>query len=373
MNSITKISTIEAIAFILIAAINKLVLSDPKKLIESVGTSAWLNIIAISIVTIIFILIICKLYKNFVGKDILDVSEYLGGKTLKKIIGILYFILFIYIAIIVLRNFSDSLQKIFLPNTPLTYIMLFIVIGMILANKLGFSSIIKINTFIVFLSLISIIIIFIAPIAYFDISHLFPILGNGLSETLFSGLTNMCVFSGLTYLYFIMPFLSKPQEFKKIAVISVIISSIYLFLSIISLLGLFGHLITMEDMFSVLLISKIINLGTVFERVDTIFLLVWIFSILVHLSFILYFALYNYKTATNISNQNGMIYTVTGLIFALSLLPKNIVELNYLQNNMLKAIVIAFLFVLPFILFVLANLKYKRKNKVVKREVDFDI
>lgn len=371
MNTITKIGTFEAIGFMIIVMINRLILNNPKEIIENVGTSSWLNVIVISVIAVIFVLIICKLYKNFTRKDILDISEYLGGSTLKKISSIIFFILFTYVAAIVLRNFCDSLQRIFLPNTPITYIMLFFLIGMIFANKLSFSAIIKINMFIVGIILLSIIVIFVTPINFFDISNLFPVFGNGINETFFSGLTNVFIFSGITYLYFLMPFLNNTKDFKKIAVVSVIISSIYLLLSVISLLGLFSYLITSEDIFSVLLITRVINLGTVFERVDAIFLLVWILTFLTYLSFILYFLLHTYKSITNVSNQNGVIYTISALIFGLALLPKNVIELNYLENTVLKTLVLIFSFVFPLILFILANLKYKRKNKLVKKEVNF--
>lgn len=371
MNTLTKIGTLEAIAFMIIVMINRLILNNPKEIIENVGTSAWLNVIVISILAIIFVLIICKLYKNFTGKDILDISEYLGGTFLKKVTAIIFFILFIYVATIVLRSFCDSLQRIYLPNTPITYIMLFFLVGMIIANKLGFSAIVKINVFIVFTILLSIIIIFIAPINFFNFLNLFPIFGNGINETFFSGLTNIFIFSGITYLYFLMPFLKKTEEFKKIAVISIVISSIYLFLSVVNLVGLFSYLMTSEDNFSVLLITRVVKLGSVFERVDTIFLLVWILSFLTYLSFILYFSLHTYKSFTNITNQNVSIYTISALIFGLALLPKNVVEVNFLENTILKVLVLVLLFGFPLILFILANLKYKLKNKRQKREVEF--
>ena len=369
MNKLAKISTFEAVCFMIIVIINRMILNTPKEIIKNSATSAWINVIIISIITIIFILVICKLYKNFAGKDILDISEYLGGKILKTIIGITFLLLFLYVAPVVLRNFCDSLQKIFLPNTPITYIMLFFVIGIIIANKLGLPSIIKINIIIVGLILITAIIIFIAPVSYFNFSNLFPIFGNGVNETFFSGLTNLFAFTGIGYLYFIMPFLNKPENFKKIALTSTIISSVYLLLSVISLIGLFSYLTTSKDIFSIVLLTKVINLGGFLERIDAILMLVWILSFLTYLSFILYFTLYTYKKITNLKDQNGVLYLFTALIFGLALLPQNVIKINFLDNELLKFLTIPFVFILPLIIFILANLKYKRKSKVQKREV----
>ena len=292
MDNITKIGTLEAICFLVIVMINRVILNNPKEIVDSVGASAWINVIAISVFAIFFVLLISKLYKNFIGKDILDVSEYLGGKVLKKIVCVIFGLILLYIAALVLRNFSDSLQKIFMTDAPVTYIMLFFLIGMIIVNKLGFSTIVKINMLNIILIFLSILVISIAPIKFYDISNIFPVFGNGVDETFFSGLTNIYVFSGIGYLYFIMPYLDKPQKFQKLAIISIIISSIYLLLSVLSLVGLFSYLITSDDFFSVLLITRIISFGNVFDRVDAIFLLVWILTFLIYLSFILYFSLY---------------------------------------------------------------------------------
>ena len=371
MNTVTKIGTIEAIGFMIIVMINRIILNTPKDLIETGGSSSWVNVILVSIIAIILVLLICKLQKNFTGKDILDISKYLAGDKFKKITSFIFFVLFIYVSALVIRNFSDSLQKIFLQSTPITYIMLFFIVGMIWANKLGLSAIIKINMFIVGLVLLSILIIFITPAQYFDVSNLFPIFGNGINETFFSGLTNIFAFSGITYLYFLMPLLNKPQHFKKIALISVIIAAIYLLLSVVSLLGLFSYLITSEDIFSILLITRVISFGVIFERLDAIFLFIWILAFLTYLSFILYFSLYTYKGFTNISNQNGPIYTIAALIFTLALFPKNVIEINFLENDVLKVLVLTLLFAFPIIIYVLANIKHNKKDKLRNKEVEF--
>ena len=73
----------------------------------------------------------------------------------------------------------------------------------------------------------------------------------------------------------------------------------------------------------------------------------------------------------NNTEQNGVIYMISSLIFALGLLPENVIEINYLENKILKYIILVFLFILPLILFILANLKYKRKNKVQVRREEF--
>ena len=73
-----KIGTFEAIALICIVMTNHIIINIPEIIIQSAGTSAWINVIFISLVSIGFTLLICLLFKNFLGKDILDICELVG-------------------------------------------------------------------------------------------------------------------------------------------------------------------------------------------------------------------------------------------------------------------------------------------------------
>ena len=92
--NIHKIGTLEAICLICIVITNHIIINIPETIIQSTGPAAWLNVIFISLVAIVLTLLICKLFKKFPGKDILDLSEYIGGKWLKAIIGIAFIALF---------------------------------------------------------------------------------------------------------------------------------------------------------------------------------------------------------------------------------------------------------------------------------------
>ena len=87
---IKQIGNFQAIALILIIVINHLVLGTPRTLIAETGTGTILNMFYVFLVTIILVFIVTKLFNNFKGKDIVDISEFLGGKVLKFIVGIVY-------------------------------------------------------------------------------------------------------------------------------------------------------------------------------------------------------------------------------------------------------------------------------------------
>lgn len=77
---IKQIDNFQAIALILIIVINHLILGTPRTLIAETGTGTILNMLYVFLLVLLLIFIINKLFNNFKGKDIVDISEFLGRK-----------------------------------------------------------------------------------------------------------------------------------------------------------------------------------------------------------------------------------------------------------------------------------------------------
>lgn len=359
----TKLGLFEAISFVLIVITNKIILNLPKNIIVKCGTSAWINVIFISIIALFFTMLIVKLFKKFEGYNILDISNYLGGNFFKSLIGIAYLAIFILIATIVLRDFSETLKIVYYSNSPLTFIMLFFVIGTILGNKLGLKAIAKANLFIMPIVIFSIFIICISSFKNFEFQRLLPILGNGVDSTFISGFTNLFSYSGLAYLFFIMPYLKNCKQFKKISIISIVVSSIYLFLSVFCLTLVFSYVSVTDEFNSMYLLTRTLKFGRFFQRVDAVFILLFIMACLSYLTITLFLILDIFKKITNIKDTKAMSYCFATLILGLALLPKNISIIRTIQYNIFKNLILYFVFGFSTLILILANIKKKRENR----------
>lgn len=123
-----KLEKIEAIALILIIMINKLILNIPYYIVDLVGSGAIINLIYIGILDFILLLIIVRLFKGFENSDILDISEFLAGKTFKNLIALICISLFFLVAFITLVDFSNVLHTIYFSNFPMVYILFFFIL-----------------------------------------------------------------------------------------------------------------------------------------------------------------------------------------------------------------------------------------------------
>lgn len=367
-----KIGSIEAVALVLTVAINHIILNLPKDIIQSTSSGSILNIIFISIVGLLIVYLITQLLKNFPGLDIFDISKFLGGKFLKIIIGILFICYLVFCVSMVVRSFSEFLKIAFFPRTPVAVIMLLFLIATVIVNKLGFQPMVRSTLFFMPAILFSIIFVFFANIEHFTIQRMFPLLGNGYSSVFFSGLSNLFAFGGISYLYLLPPHLKKQKDFAKIAFSSIGISAFFLLLSVLTLIFMFSLVASSEEIAPLYIATRIIEFGRFFQRLDAIFVFIWIISILSYLSIAIYFCTNIFKKITECQNQKWIVGLFCILCFGIGLLPKNLKQTSLLISNTYQYIILILVFGISIGLLVLANIKYiikeKKKQKLAVKQ-----
>lgn len=360
-----KIGNWEAIALVLTIIMNHVILELPKDIIQTTSSASIINVIFISFIALIIVYLISNLLKKFPGLDIFDISKFLGGSWLKIIICILFLCYILFTISTLIRSFSEILKVIFFPRTPLAIIMLLFFICVVVVNKLKFKALARANLFFTILVLINLVFIFLGNLDNFTWERIYPILGNGAYTTFFSGLSNLYAFGGISYLYLVPPYLKSQKDFKNVAFISIGISAFCLLISVATLLFMFPPVITSQQIFSMYLVARFIEFGTFFQRIDAVFLLVWLLSILCYLSFAFYFVTVIFKKLTNIKSTKWCTSLFTLFSFGIALLPRNMQQVSALENDVYKHIILILIFIISLGVLVFANIKrmYMDKKK----------
>lgn len=361
--NINKVSTIEAIALILILTINRLSISLPQDIILSCGSSSILNVIYISIIAIIFTIIIVKLFKRFAGSDIVDVSSFLGGKVLRNIVGIFLILYIISISSLLLRYFSETLKVLYYFDTPVIYILLFFIGVCIIANIFGGYSIIKTNLIVCIIMLVGLIISFLSVTPNMTIQRALPILGYGADKTFFYGLTNLIAFNGLLILYLVPPMLSNKKDFKKVAIISIIITAILIVFAVGSILLAFSFSTEIDKISSLYMLLSNNVFGKYLQHPESLFSFTWVLSFMSYINIACMLCIQLVKKVTNIKNGKPLIIPISLIIFALALLPKNLVYAHQIEYSLYTFVSIPLLFIILPAILIFANRKYKKIHR----------
>ena len=360
-----KLGNFEAICLIVVLFINHMVLNLPQMILDNSGTASILNCIYILALVLIFAMLILKLLKNFIGLDIIDISEYLGGKVLKILIGVLCIAYLIIETAFLTRMFSKNLLLVYFNNYPVTFIIfLFLFIGVV-ANIIGRKSIIKANTIIVPIALFSILFTFIFVIDLLQVERSLPIFGNGASEVFLTGASNIFAFNGLFFLFFISPLLNKKENMSKITFTSILICGIFLILSIMTLVFAFSDIYSISRISPIYFIIINSRLSGFLERPEMIFIFIWALALMSFISIAVMFCINIFKKIANIKEGKSLAALVCTIILVIALLIDNVFTLETVANAFYKYSTLVLVFGIFTLVLIGANVKRKlsQKNK----------
>ena len=356
-----KIGKLEAIFLILIVMMNKILLNVPKEIIKQAKTGAPINIIYTTIIAILIAFVIVKLFKKFPNEDIIDIAKYLGKKPLQLIVGIAYIMLFSLTILSAIYKFTDLLKMLYFSSTSVILIFLAFFVCMGFANKIGFRGIIKSNAIISVLLLASVAIILYGTFESYNFNRLHPLLGTNVKNTFINGTQNIFAYGGLVYFFLIVPFLKNKKDFKKIAIWSIVLSGLFLLSTTITLLAIFPFITTSEELMSMYLLTRNIVFGEFFQRIDAIFIFLWLIASFSYLSISLMLLSNVFKKIINCKESNSFQYSIIGILFGTLLLTHNQAFFTFLEVIVYKYFVIAII-VLSLLILLLANLKRKEKS-----------
>ena len=363
MEGNTKIGFSEALCVLLIIVISHLILTVPKIILKSQGSASSLNVVYITLIALFVVFIINLLYKNFKGMDILDISNYLLGSKFRFIIGIAYIAFFLFTCSLLVRNTSENLKTMYFQSTPIPYILFIILLAVGFMNRYSLKTVIKCNLIVVPILVLALTILFILSFNNFTVERLFPILGYGSQNTFVNGISNIFIFGNIVFLFLLMPLLKDYNQFSKLSYTSIIISGLFIFLTILALLLMFPLDISSNSNLPMYLQTRKITLGKFIQRVDAFFILIWIISVVSYLSIVTSFILSIFKKITNIENKSYVSYCFVAILFGISLIYKNVIQIRQMDANLYKYLSLVFTFGITFILLILGNIKHKVKEK----------
>ena len=184
------------------------------------------------------------------------------------------------------------------------------------------------------------------------------------------GFGNIFAFSSMFILALMMPLIGDGDRFKKIGLISLIIFFIYLILGVMALLFLIPSITEINNTLSIYILARQVNFGDFIQRIDAIFILIWVMSIFSYLAITTYFTLNTFKKVFNVKHKKSMIYSISALIFIISMLPKNISDVTIFESSFYKYTSIAFVFVICLAILVSGYIKKKAELKKGEKELE---
>lgn len=364
MKSKTIFGKAEAISLLVIITTTQLFTSFPRVIAERAGTAGWILLIYAIIISILLFVIICKMYKNFKGKDILDIGEYVGGNIGRILVGLILVVNYTFICSIVLREFSDGLKIIILERSPMSFVMFFFLLGMIVAAFYGLEPITRFSTIILPLIATAFISILVTVVPIFNIDNIFPIMGKGAYNLLINGVSSISIFSGISVIFILPPFLNSFDCFKKTGIYSILLSGFFLTIGIVVYTLSIPYPVSTEITIPMYTLARTIDLGRFFTRIESVFVLAWSTSAFIYLGIILFFIVYVFKKTFKLKYHTPLIFPMAILIFTFASIPGNMMRVFELESQVFRTLAWVVTFAMPLILLISASVIKKKKGEI---------
>jgi spore germination protein (amino acid permease) len=363
MNNKISFGKWEAVTLLINLICTKNFLYYTRMTVEDAGTAGWILSMYISLLALIMYILIIKLFKKFEGRDILDIAEISGGKPLKIVTGLIVTSILFFLSAAVLREFSEEMKVVSLPASPLSYIMFFFIIGVILGSLLGIETIVRFHAIIVPVIATGFIAILLGVIPQMDFTNLLPVLGNGSYALFGKGFFRVSVFAELLVLFLLPPFLKDYKNVRTVGYIAIGSSSVFFISGSLAYILTFPYPSNLESFLPIYQMARLINLGRFFQRIESVFVFIWAMAAFIYLTAVFYFMVYTFAKTAGLKYVRPLILPFAVMVFSAAFIPRNLISVINLKTQFFSKNAWLVTFVFTGLIMIIANLRQHVKKE----------
>ncbi|NLG83152.1 MAG: GerAB/ArcD/ProY family transporter [Firmicutes bacterium] len=321
----------EGIVLLLFVTLGKIYLSYAADLIKENLSAAWLAVLLGSLVAFVWFLPLLALLNRFPGEDLIAI----GHKVLRPIgsaflVGsILLFVFFS--AIIVLRQVGETIIGTALPQTPLVAILIVLAGIAALTARWGIEPTARVTALAAPYILAGGVFLFFLQLPNMNFDYLAPFWGPGWKKLLLNSFLRSSLQNEIILLGFLAPCLPR----KKIAAIgfaSLGLATVLLAAAMAVGQTIFPPAVAAEHTFPFYEIARSIYISRFFERLEMLFILVWLGFALLSLSVRFYISVAGLTKFLRLPYYQPLIPMAALLLLAGALLLPDYPTTIYLDN-----------------------------------------
>ena len=338
----------------------KLLFTFPKKMVVNAGNAAWIQVIYISLIMLGLYYIIITAYKGCGTKNLIEIAESVGGKTLKVITGIVVItILFLNLAAII-RGYPDMVKMVLLPNTPIEFILLVFSVVVAIAAYLGLEAVVRIHFIFIPVIIAILSVFFVLLLPHIKIYNVFPIFGKGIKSIFGGGLLSLDFFNDILVLNLLLPYTKSLKEVRQAGRNAILASGSIAFVIVAMYCLIYPFPASEKFIIPIYQIARLVGIGDFFQRFEAFFEFIWSFAVMLYSAVYLSVICMVIEQSFDLKHYKPIIFPATAIVTILSFTGRNIssVLFNYWY---LTAGMLIVSFVIPVIFSSIYRKKFNKK------------
>ncbi len=318
--------------------------------------ASWMAPIFSGLFMLLFMLVLWSLIKD--NRNFYQHLEYSFGSKISKIIGVLYIIWGILLTSIQMRYYSQRVASTIYTEIGMDIFVIILVGICVYSLRKGISVLARMNELL--LPVITVVAVAMLALLTPDIQTKVLVPVNDWRSLVHVSVFNLASFGYLSFVLFFVDEINERETFKKHAIISTIavtLFSVWLFITVIGTLG--PHIIEKLP-YPFFAVVKQISLGEFLQHIEAFVITLWILSDVVLISVIGAATVKLYGSVTQSKDVREFNLPFFALCATLvTIMGRNNHELEVLSEKLFIPLNLLFLFIIPFVVFVIGKIKQK--------------
>ncbi|MED4584438.1 spore germination protein [Brevibacillus choshinensis] len=354
------LTTSQAAVIVINLTLGSGILTLPRSSVEKVHTpDVWITVILGGLIAMLAGVIIVKLCQRFPQKTFFEYVLDIAGKWLGTVFGLLIICYFLMTAALQVRTMTEVTTFYLLEGTPSWAIMMaFMWVSFYLVTG-GIQPIARLYEIILPITVLFFLLVSFLSLKIFEIDYLRPVLGLGI-QPVFAGLkTTALTYTGFEIMLILCAFMKTPNKATKAVLVGISLPLVFYLITVVIVVGAFSiDGVVTRTWPTIDLIRSFEMTGILFERFESLLLVLWIMQIFSS------FSIAYYAASLGLSQIFGQKirrfqYGLLPLLYIIAMTPKDLNQVFALGNMVGNAAL--FLFgVLPLFLLIISHWRVKR-------------
>lgn len=265
---------------------------------------------------------------RFPRKTIMQYSEQLIGVWLARVGIVLVIVFFAVLTGLTAREFGAVVVTSVLRETPIEVTVIVMLALSVISARHDIRTFSYIHLFYLPIVLFPVILIVFLSLKNAESLYLLPVFGNDPPDMVGGALTIAALFQGSFIMAVVIPSMQKPEKAMTASVFGLLISGGLYLLIVIAVVAVFGAEEVKNLLWPFLELAKTTALpANVLERLDALFLSVWVIAVFTTLLSSYYIAVHCLSELLHLKDHRLLTYALVPLIFILAMLPDSVIQL----------------------------------------------
>ncbi|MFD1849606.1 GerAB/ArcD/ProY family transporter [Oceanobacillus bengalensis] len=305
------------------------ILTFPRHLSDVTEFSdGWVSIILSGVIAMLFAWAIAKLASKYPNQSFLSYASLLVSKPVAIVLTLLFSIQGIALTAFEVRAISDISHQYLFDKTPFEVVGLCFLLVVVYAVSGSRAGVFRLNTlFFPIIFCTTVILIFFA-IGYMEVDNLLPVFKTDMSGYLEGTMQSALSYTGIGILFFYISLVKNPKKTPRMAAFGmglVVITYVIIYLTCVAVYGPATEAIR----FPLVELAKEIEVpGGFFERLESVFFVIWIMAIFTTTMMAFDVTVMALNSIFPKTNKMKIIFLLSPLIYFVSTIPSNYLELG---------------------------------------------